>query len=254
MAGMDPQTMMIVSRATQIADALDEDPDNWRSHLVWIRTVTKGAMGSLRNRGMDLYSQILVIQTFQRVAYMEPDTGGLVDISTWCLNNALELLQDHPEDVELLALIGKNWLYRAQPALSRIHEADQESPSSSGSIGAALSSSQEQRKAKLACEDERLSSRDYVDARGTLYAAGEKFEKALSIARSKPVPPLTPDLLTTAAEAFMSLGNVTSLRENRRYYRMALDALRDAAKLPNYTLPPHLQQYLDEYGPLDAAT
>lgn len=40
----------------------------------------------------------------------------------------------------------------------------------------------------------------------------------------------------------MSLGNVTSLRENRRYYRMALDALRDAAKLPNYTLPPHLQQ------------
>lgn len=214
MAGMDPQTMMIVSRATQIADALDEDPDNWRSHLVWIRTVTKGAMGSLRNRGMDLYSQILVIQTFQRVAYMEPDTGGLVDISTWCLNNALELLQDHPEDVELLAcewgthvcstqwltytlVIGKNWLYRAQPALSRIHEADQESPSSSGSIGAALSSSQEQRKAKLACEDERLSSRDYVDARGTLYAAGEKFEKALSIARSKPVPPLTPDLLTT---------------------------------------------------------
>jgi hypothetical protein len=254
MAAMDPQTMMIVSKASQIAEALDEDPDNWSSHLVWIRTITKGAVGSLRNRGMDLYSQILVIKTFQRVAYMEPDTGGLTDISTWCLNNALELLQDHPQDVELLALIGRNWLYRAQPALSRIHQAEQESPSSSGSIGVALSTNEEERKAEIAREDDRLETRDYVDARGTLYAAGEKFEQALSIAKSKPNPPLTAELLTTAAEAFMSLGNVTSLRENRVYYRMALDALRDAAKLPNYTLPSHLQQYLDEYGPLDEAT
>jgi hypothetical protein len=45
-----------------------------------------------------------------------------------------------------------------------------------------------------------------------------------------------------AAEAHMSLGNVTSSRLNGRNYQQAMAYLREAAALPNYALPQHLIQ------------
>jgi hypothetical protein len=46
-----------------------------------------------------------------------------------------------------------------------------------------------------------------------------------------------------AAEAYMSLGNVSYSYVNERYFRQALIYLRRASQLPNYTLSPYLQQY-----------
>ena len=40
----------------------------------------------------------------------------------------------------------------------------------------------------------------------------------------------------------MSLGNVSSIRINDRYFHQALAYLRLAENLPDYTLPTHLQQ------------
>jgi hypothetical protein len=45
-----------------------------------------------------------------------------------------------------------------------------------------------------------------------------------------------------AAEANMSLGNVTSSRINDRYYRQAMAYLREASQIPGYCLPAHLAQ------------
>jgi hypothetical protein len=45
-----------------------------------------------------------------------------------------------------------------------------------------------------------------------------------------------------AAEANMSLGNVTSSRINDRYYRQAMAYLREASQMPGYQLPAHLAQ------------
>jgi hypothetical protein len=45
-----------------------------------------------------------------------------------------------------------------------------------------------------------------------------------------------------AAEAYMSLGNVSYSYVNERYFRQALIYLRRASQLPNYTLSPYLQQ------------
>jgi hypothetical protein len=77
-----------------------------------------------------------------------------------------------------------------------------------------------------------------------------------------------PPVLTSlqAAEAHMSMGNVTAARINDRYYQQAMVYLREAAQMDNYSLPAHLEQYvscfcttpswadndryLDEYGPL----
>lgn len=69
-----------------------------------------------------------------------------------------------------------------------------------------------------------------------------------------------------AAEAHMSLGNVTSSRIHDRYFQQAIAYLRQAAAMADYTLPTHQQQYvphtftiltrlikcryLEEYSPL----
>jgi hypothetical protein len=68
-----------------------------------------------------------------------------------------------------------------------------------------------------------------------------------------------------AAEAYMSLGNVSYSSVNERYFRQALLYLRRATQISGYTLSPYLQQfvplsliykysqshsYLDDYGRL----
>jgi hypothetical protein len=45
-----------------------------------------------------------------------------------------------------------------------------------------------------------------------------------------------------AAEAHMSMGNVTSSRINERYYQQAMAYLREATELSDYSLPAHLEQ------------
>lgn len=44
----------------------------------------------------------------------------------------------------------------------------------------------------------------------------------------------------------MSLGNTSSPRTNEQYFRRALQLLRAAAAIPNYTLTRYLQQYVLE--------
>jgi hypothetical protein len=84
------------------------------------------------------------------------------------------------------AVIGQNWLLRAQKLLCRIHHTEQGS-SSSGSAGSQdppLSSSEEQRraiKATIEAED-RLHSADYVEARGILLPAVEYLKHAVDAA------------------------------------------------------------------------
>lgn len=74
------------------------------------------------------------------------------------------------------------------------------------------------------------------------------------------------NIVRQAAEAYMSLGNVSSSRVHQQYFHEALTYLRQATEIPSCNLPQHLQQYverllsqlptnlsryLDEYGPLD---
>lgn len=45
-----------------------------------------------------------------------------------------------------------------------------------------------------------------------------------------------------AAEAYMSLGNVSSPRTNEQYFRRALQLLQRASQIQGYALPRHLQK------------
>ena len=54
-----------------------------------------------------------------------------------------------------------------------------------------------------------------------------------------------------AAEAYISLGNVSSDRINEQYFRQALYYLRRANEIPGYTLCTALQQYVPSLPFLD---
>jgi hypothetical protein len=49
--------------------------------------------------------------------------------------------------------------------------------------------------------------------------------------------------LGQAAEAYMSLGNVSSTRVNEQYFHEALEYLCIANEIADYVLPAHLKQY-----------
>ena len=121
-----------------------------------------------------------------------------------------------------------------------------------------LSRSEEDRQVRRnnAEHESRLYMSDYVEARGILLPAVEYLKRAADAARTQ--EKLTGDLLSTvscalqstslllltiyhAAEAFMSLGNVSSPRMNGQYFQQALAYLRTANELPGYVLPLHLQ-------------
>jgi len=199
--------------------------------------------------------QVLVVDTLQNLAYFDPDSGGTQDIAQWCVTRWLLTLQLNPDSVGALRGLGQAWLFRAQRSLARIHH-DDGSSSSGGSTGFAGSashrytSSDEERDAARATReaDARLHTADYVEARGLLLPSTEYFVRAVEVADSR--REVTGELLALAAEAFMSLGNVSYSSVNEGYFRQALIFLRRASQIPGYTLSTHLHHYLDDYGRL----
>ena len=164
--------------------------------------------------------------------------------------------------------LGRGWLSRSQRALARIHRDEGSSSSglSSGRPGtggsAAYTSSDEARDAARAAAeaDARIHTPDYVEARGILLPSTDHFNRAVTAAERRGL--LTGELLALvsftitgrrkghktydhqAAEAYMSLGNVSYSYDNERYFRQALVYLRRASQLPNYNLSPYLQKYV----------
>ncbi|KAF2465045.1 uncharacterized protein BDR25DRAFT_295845 [Lindgomyces ingoldianus] len=245
----------LVSTVELISSTLDAAPDSWRDQLQTIRNTTASLelIDSTPNETRRRW-QIPLISVFQRVAFADADNGGVPDVANWCLRQALTQLQLYPEDVDLLTLIGQNWLLRAQKSLAKIHHNERGSSSSGASYGHPLSRSEEERlAARSAIEaEDRLHAADYVEARGILLPATEYLKRAVDAARAQ--GRLNGVLLAAAAESFMSLGNVSSTRISGPYFHEALDYLREASGLQGYMLPAHLQQYLEEYGPLDTIT
>ncbi|KAF1951924.1 hypothetical protein CC80DRAFT_423781 [Byssothecium circinans] len=246
-----------------ISTNLDATQDSWRDHLQTVRSIIclLDFSDAVQDNALKEW-QLPVITVFQRVAYADVDSGGsgVFDIADWCLRQTLTLLQTYPEEADLLArksfrsvtymfidlllVAGRNWLLRAQRPLARIHETERSSTSSGESQERTLSSGEEQKQdAKAALEAEhRLHTADYVEARGLLLPAVEYMKHAVGAAEAQ--NSLCGPLLATAAEAYMSLGNVSSARINEPYYHQALSYLRKASEASDYSLPTHLQQYV----------
>ncbi|RDW85008.1 hypothetical protein BP6252_02598 [Coleophoma cylindrospora] len=227
-----------------------------------------------------LPEQIWIIQGLQDFAYHDADSGCIRDVAEWSQSAWLKVLRIHPENSQILmgmymiyslALVpsnsvrvwltrivvlglGGNWLQRAQAVLSKIQteESNQQTNGSSQSSEPQLTSSELGNEIIADYEPptdgrrQRIESANYVEARGYLQPAVDFYTRAVRAADSE--NSMTGDLLASAAEAQMSLGNVTGSPRDERYFSQAIRYLRRAEAIPNYTLSIYLQNYLDEYG------
>lgn len=222
---MDDNTVRnFMSTAELISATLDVAPESWRDHLQAIRNITSSL--ELLHTNPDEQErqwQLPLVAMFQRVAYADADNGGVPDIANWCLRQTLTLLQVYPEDVDLLArkspllfcgapltraVVGRNWLMRAQRSLARIHQAEGNGSSSGASQGPQLSSSEEQRQATSATleAEDRLHLPDYVEARGILLPAVEYLKYAVDAARAQ--GKLTGSLLSTVCLPVIGVSSI----------------------------------------------
>ncbi|KAF1986210.1 hypothetical protein K402DRAFT_92523 [Aulographum hederae CBS 113979] len=255
-----------------IQSALTTAPDDWRTQLPPARAVIRACdRGDYHHYWHTLYvssgnsadavvaRQVAVVNTFQKLAYGDADAGPVGDVADWCLRQWLGILQGSPGRVEALTGVGQWWLSRAQPCLYRIHEVDGSSSSSSSGASwratlrpptatATMTPAEEARQSDEAGAeaDARLHTADYVEARGILLPATEYLDRAVESAMAQ--GRCEGGLLILAAEAYMSLGNVSYARSNERYFRQALSYLRTAQAIAGFSLPPHLQAYLAAYG------
>jgi len=157
----------------QVSQVLNSSPQDWHSQVPSGRSVIESLDSStLMDSPQRVEEQIWVIDQLQKLAYSDPDSGGVHDIADWCLNKWLQILPYHSQEVRILqgeskklvcaflfqrrvenfslgnilggcaglltirAGIGHWWLLKAQPSLARVHAID--GSSSSCSSGTSL--------------------------------------------------------------------------------------------------------------------
>ncbi|KAF2161888.1 hypothetical protein M409DRAFT_69422 [Zasmidium cellare ATCC 36951] len=229
----------------QIYAMLRSSPQDWRNYINLARTIiTHLDSTTFMQQGNRTQEQVWMIAGLQRLAFAEPDSGGVNDIAAWCSRQWLVIYQREPQNLAALRGIGQVWLARAQPVLARIHRNDGGSSSSGGSARSQRSApgtrEEDQSPTQTADAERRAGTSDYVEARGYLQPATEYLERAVSVATAQ--RSLSGDLLATTAEAYMSLGNSSSPRVNQGHFRRALQLLRAATSIEGYTLSRYLQQ------------
>jgi hypothetical protein len=180
----------------EIKRTLDSSPDSRPAELERIRNTITSSQDISPN-GANRHWQIALVGTFQSVAFTNADDGMVPDIASWCLRQATTFVQQFPQDVEFLAceslqplrsqllivdaVIGRNWLLRAQKALASIHRTESGSSSSED-----LSSGQTNGVTDPFDEREtRSNGADYVEARMLLLPATEYLARAVVAARAQ---------------------------------------------------------------------
>lgn len=92
-----------MSTVDHINTALENNHDSWRDHLYAVRSVTGVLDFGDTSPDEDRRGwQLPLITAFQRVAFADADSGGVLDIANWCLKQAVTLHQVYSNDVDLL--------------------------------------------------------------------------------------------------------------------------------------------------------
>jgi hypothetical protein len=169
---------------------------------------------------------------------------------------------------DLSAALGSYWLYRAQPLLTRIYDAEATifGDAPAGSSAETIASGVRSRVMSAATDDDRDSATmeelrhrpDYVEARGLLSPAANFFSRAVHATPS--TDPCYGHLLIEvclllcdfdyqpthlswqASKAYCHLGVVTTSDRSLGYFLDALRVLQRAAQLPGLIIPSHLQE------------
>ncbi|KAH8602809.1 hypothetical protein B0O99DRAFT_499394 [Bisporella sp. PMI_857] len=220
-------------------EVVSDRPSEWETYLPSARSAMT-ALDHIRFfRDPARYAeQVWIIQGLQDYAYHDPDSGCIRDIVEHCQASWLRVLRNYPDSVDTLAGLGSNWLLRSQATLARIQR---EEGNDSGS-----SDNNEIKICEGSTNDPRRQGPLYVEARGYLQPAVDFYTRAVRAADA--LGTTGGDLLSSAAESQMSLGNVTASPSDERFFTQAIRFLRRAEAIPGYSLSVYMQQYLNDYG------
>ncbi|OBT62996.1 hypothetical protein VE03_07627 [Pseudogymnoascus sp. 23342-1-I1] len=235
---------------------LSERPQEWEQWLSTARSAMRAidAMRFLKDTGR-LQEQVWLIQVLQDYSFHDADEGCIRDISQWCQSSWLRVLRDHPDNVTILRGLGDNWLQISQGFLARIHreEGSGISSDSSGEFDKFTLQVLELRAPGISCITTNTEAANknsqgplYVEARTHLQPAVDFFSRAVIAAEGS--NSLTGELLSSAAEASMNLGNVSPSSSAEQHFAKAVKYLRRTVAIPGYTLSTFFQEYLDDYG------
>ncbi|KAK0126019.1 hypothetical protein ONS95_007640 [Cadophora gregata] len=221
---------------TQLNDVVASNPHDWETYLPSARSALAALEHVRFFRNPQRYAeQVWILHGLQDYAFHDSDSGCIPEIADFCQTSWLRILRNYPENVETLTGLGSNWLQRAQATLARIQREECNDSSSQGSGQAASPPTDPRRQGPL-----------YVEARGYLQPAVDFYARA--VRSSDALGRISGDILASAAESQMSLGNVTASPGDERCFTQAIRYLRRADAIPGYTLSIYLEQYLNDYG------
>ncbi|KAH6848728.1 hypothetical protein B0T12DRAFT_194918 [Alternaria alternata] len=182
---MDDSMIQRLMETVQLINTnLDTSPASWRDQLPAIRnTIVSFEITDSVPEEERRNWQLPLISVFQRVAFADADNGVIQDLADWCLRQLVTLLQIYPDNVDILTLIGRNWLLRAQKALSSIARTERNSFSSDTSNFRLLSSTTR----GLVEAEQRLHQAIYIEARGLLLPATDYLQRAVYVATEQGV-------------------------------------------------------------------
>ena len=82
---------------------LNNQRQGWEAHLTLGRSIiTRLDSLSAFHRSNNFGERVWFVDTLQRLAYFDPDSGGAQDIAGWCNNRWLQILQEDGENVGAL--------------------------------------------------------------------------------------------------------------------------------------------------------
>jgi len=198
---MDDSMIQRLMETVQLINTnLDTSPASWRDQLPAIRnTIVSFEITDSVPEEERRNWQLPLISVFQRVAFADADNGVIQDLADWCLRQLVTLLQIYPDNVDILTrkwlciyiyplpliiiVIGRNWLLRAQKALSSIARTERNSFSSDTSNFRLLSSTTR----GLVEAEQRLHQAVYIEARGLLLPATDYLQRAVYVATEQGV-------------------------------------------------------------------
>ncbi|KAG9238643.1 hypothetical protein BJ875DRAFT_510416 [Amylocarpus encephaloides] len=184
--------------------------------------------------------QVWILQGLQEFGFYDADAGCIRDITEFCQASWLRILRNFPDN-------------RSQSTLAQIHQEEGDTSSQGSSQAGNLNRDEDFAQLSQDTDDDLGSPSDprrqgplYVEARGNLQPAVDFYERAVRAADAQGY--IAGNILSSAAEAQMSLGNVTTPPGDERLFSQAIRYLRRAEAVPGYTLSVYMQQYLNDYG------
>lgn len=91
------------SHVANILTMLRDSPDDWLQHVTIGRSIIANLnVTSFMSNVSRAPEQVWVVDGLQRLAYQDPDSGGVHDIARWCSEQWLVLHQRDPQNVTAL--------------------------------------------------------------------------------------------------------------------------------------------------------